>query len=89
MAQHPANLETATHVAGTEMRVGKRHIQRCSICGEKLADSNDSDLRKFWTDTELVRARAGDDGRTVLYSLGKTLGDSTPRPRDLCIDLVE
>lgn len=93
MAARPPNLETVTHAAGPEIRVRKRHVQRCAVCGEKLADSDDPKLRKFWTEGELVRAQqvpdSVDGGESMLYSIGQTYSEVNKCPKDFCIELVE
>lgn len=77
-------IETATHVAGAQIALNGRMIQRCSVCGEKLADSADKNLSRFWAEGELVLARDGflKSANAEFLSLQKV-------PRDFCIGLVE
>lgn len=77
------NLETATHLAGAQVMIGGRVIQRCSICGEKLADSEDPALQCFWNETALVQMN-GDE----LQEIGDFLAKKR-LPRDFCLALVE
>ena len=78
---------TATHVAGPIVSVQNRVIQRCCVCGEKLADNEDraEEMRDFWSDGELVRIKDG-----VMYSVGRESQTIKKRlPSDFCIGLVE
>ena len=74
--------DTATHVAGPVAKVGKRKIQRCVVCGEKLADTANEEMRGFWREGELVQGSNG-----FLRSSGDFL--ASKHPPDLCIELVE
>jgi len=78
------NLETATHVAGPVAKVDKRFVQRCCICGFKLADNGDEALHKFWSEGEMVRVKCDN-----LCAIGKDFASVKYVPLDLCIDLVE
>ncbi len=85
MPRNFTNLDTATHIAGVCVVVHGRHIQRCVICGEKLADSEDPKLTTIWAEVEAIRAKDG-----VLYRTGKDMDNMRRRlPRDLCNELVE
>ena len=79
------NLETATHVAGPVVKIDKRCIQRCCVCGEKLADSNDPDLFVFWQEGEMLQTQ---EGKQFPNRVGSFLNISQT-PDDFCIDLVE
>lgn len=78
------NLETVTHVAGPQVMVGHRVIQRCSICGEKLADTEDPNLATFWNEASLVRNDGGE-----MQEIGDFLAKKVRLPRDFCLMLVE
>ena len=32
-------MDSVTHIAGPVIKIGPRQIQRCAVCGEKLADN--------------------------------------------------
>ena len=77
-------LDTTTHVAGPIIKVGERLIQRCLVCGEKLADNVDADEASFWDEGQLVKAAHGDlGGMNRQFIMLRKL------PRDFCIELVE
>ncbi len=77
-------IDTTTHVAGCAIEVGKRIIQRCLICGEKLGDNMDAATGNFWKEGELVKADHG-----FLYSAQLDYTTLKKLPRDSCIQLVE
>ncbi|HEY1187694.1 MAG TPA: hypothetical protein VGE74_08555 [Gemmata sp.] len=84
---------TVTHIAGCAMNMGGRWIQRCSVCGEKLLDSNnaaaplnpDGTVPEFprWECGRLIQFTAGNPRREVM------LPDSDRIPADSCLELVE
>lgn len=84
---------SVTHIAGPVAQIGPRKIQRCIVCGEKMADNIDilegrvaavGGPPEFlsWPPEELVQY----DGnrRSVLAH-----EDGSNLPADSCIDLVE
>lgn len=83
MAKRHANLETATHVAGCWVKIANRAIQRCCVCGEKLADSADPNMQMLWGEGEMVRADNGE-----LEQAGELLNIKKV-PKDFCLALVE
>lgn len=78
------NYDSATHVAGPAVKMGRRTIQRCCICGEKLADNEDAERKKFWNEGELVKIECG-----FLRSIKVGLLSVRKVPGDFCIRLVE
>lgn len=86
---------SVTHIAGPVIEIGRRKIQRCSVCGEKLCDnlphlqgrvhavstSGDPGFLS-WEAGRLVRV----DGVSQ-YMLNHVDGD--PLPSDSCISLME
>ena len=77
-------LNTVTHVSGPCVVIGKRVIQRCVICGDKLHDYNrDSNELQVWPEGVLISV---DDG--VARNMGDAL-DAQQLPIDSCIALVE
>lgn len=82
--QHSTKVETTTHVAGCGIQVYDRVIQRCLICGEKLADSNDPDFKTIWKEGELIRSKYG-----FLYSTEREYLSIAKLPKDSCLQLVE
>lgn len=81
-----STIDTATHVAGSPIKIAGRCIQRCLVCGEKLADTYNSDLLRFWAEGEMVREYNG-----FLRTTGKEFPLTTVEhlPRDFCLKLVE
>lgn len=87
MARKLATESTATHVAACAIQVGKRVIQRCMVCGEKLADTNYKDVSGVWGEGELVTAKLG-----FFYSAGviyMSIDSEKKLPRDFCLSMVE
>lgn len=76
-------LETVTHVAGPPVMVGDRIIQRCPVCGEKLADTKEDEDFDGWGEGSLVCI----DGTRQVY-MGEFL-DMKELPEDFCLTLVE
>jgi hypothetical protein len=83
---------SVTHLAGPTITIGKRIIQRCSICGDKLCDNINTSMpiikgsaTKFptWETGRLVQI---EEGNPKTYSL---LDDTDKLPDDSCINLVE
>lgn len=84
--------DTLTHIAGVRLDVCGRVVQRCSLCGAKLCDSEgvamplnpDGTPPEFptWPIGRLVQVEAGNPTR---YSL---LPDSDKLPEDSCIDFA-
>lgn len=84
--------ETLTHIAGIRMEVCDRVVQRCSLCGAKLCDSEgsamlvreDGTTPEFptWPVGRLVQVTAGNPTR---YSL---LPDTNKLPDDSCLDFA-
>ncbi len=82
---------TTTHVAAPAVVVRGRVIQRCAVCGHKLADSHNTAVVvshgrdtsfPVWGEGHLVRV---DGNRTT--DVGVFGKDETPA--DVCLDLVE
>jgi hypothetical protein len=86
-------MDTVTHIAGPTITACGRHIQRCSLCGEKLCDSkgqmaplnSDGSPPTFpsWETGRLVRVTAGNPTHF------KLLPDTDRLPTDSCIHLLE
>lgn len=84
--------DTLTHIAGVRLDIGGRTIQRCSLCGAKLCDNEntasplnpDGSVPEFptWPCGRLVQVEAGNP---TCYSL---LPDSGRLPKDSCIDFA-
>lgn len=75
--------DTTTHVAGPVVKLHHRYIQRCCVCGEKLADNNDPDKSIFWSEGNLIR-----EEYRFLHSVGDFL-IMKDVPSDFCLELVE
>ena len=88
MKRHKSQTDTtATHVAACGILVGSRTIQRCLVCGEKLADSNYPGAPAIFPEGEMVAAKLG-----FFCGTGKSysdVGEHASLPRDFCISLVE
>lgn len=84
MIERSVNLETAIHVAGVSVKIGSRILQRCCVCGEKLADTADQSLLTFWQEGDLVRNNKG-----FLQSTGRNLLALKKLPNSFCLDMVE
>lgn len=86
-------MESVTHIAGPKITACGRIVQRCSLCGEKLCDSNRTAMASepgrpapefpTWEVGRLVRITSGNP---TAYQL---LDDSNKLPEDSCIDLIE
>lgn len=84
--------DTITHIAGVRLDVRGRVIQRCSLCGAKLCDSEgammlveaDGSPPKFptWETGRLVQVEVGNPTR---YSL---LPDTDKLPDDSCLEFA-
>lgn len=84
--------ETITHIAGVTLNVCGRVIQRCSLCGAKLCDSEgtaaplnpDGSEPGFptWETGRLVQVEAGNPTRSSL------LPDTDKLPDDSCIEFA-
>jgi hypothetical protein len=70
-----ADLNTATHVAGPIIKVGERSVQRCCLCGEKLADTND--MTQFWVEGALIKIN-----NRFMQLVGDYVDDKSPLPDD-------
>lgn len=87
---------SVTHVAGPVVTIGSRVIQRCAVCGEKLADNKntaapvnpDGSPPEFptWPERSLVQIEAGNPTR---YSLAGDFMQADKLPEDFCLALVE
>jgi len=89
---------SVTHVAGPVVffRILNRVIQRCAVCGEKLADNlnacgplnQDGSPPTFptWPERRLIRCE-GEPGVQLLRDVGCFIND--PLPDDFCLILVE
>lgn len=81
------------HVAGPVVGIGTRIIQRCAVCGDKLADNirvamplnPDGSLPSFptWKEGDLIEF----DGHR--QNVVGNFGEDGPLPDDFCIILVE
>jgi hypothetical protein len=78
------DLETVTHVAACAIQVGDRVIQRCCVCGEKLADTLDPNNYVVWKEGELVTTDHG-----FFKGLQNMYQNMTKLPRNFCDRLVE
>lgn len=86
------DASTLTHIAGVTLNICGRVIQRCSLCGAKLCDSEgcamplneDGSAPKFatWETGRLIQVEAGQPTRSSL------LPDSDRLPHDSCIDFA-
>lgn len=84
--------DTITHISGITLTVCGRVIQRCSLCGAKLCDSEgaamplneDGSAPEFatWPTGRLVQVETGNPTR---YSL---LPDTDKLPDDSCIEFA-
>ena len=84
--------DTLTHIAGVRLDIDGRVIQRCSLCGAKLADSfgscrvanDDGSVDEYptWETGRLVQVEVGNPTR---YSL---LPDSDKLPKDSCLEFA-
>lgn len=84
--------ETITHISGNTLNVCGRTIQRCSLCGAKLCDSEgtmspveqDGSAPVFptWETGRLIQVTAGNPTQYVL------LPDTDKLPDDSCIDFA-
>ncbi len=84
--------DTVTHISGIRLDVCGRVIQRCSLCGAKLCDSEgammvvnqDGSVPEFatWPIGRLVQVEAGNPTRSSL------LEDSDRLPPDSCIEFA-
>lgn len=83
---------SVTHIAGVRLDVCGRVIQRCSLCGAKLCDSEnvampvgpDGSLPGFptWETGRLVQIETGNPTRSVL------LPDTDRLPDDSCLEFA-
>lgn len=82
---------STTHFAGHIVGVNGRLIQRCSVCGLKLADNRNYPLNADGTVAELPAWEPGhlvrqEGDPPVWIDLGRV---SDNVPEDFCIELVE
>lgn len=87
------------HVAGpvVAIRSINRAVQRCAMCGEKLADNKnqtgpvgpngESPEWSHWAEAHLIRVEGTNP--THYADVGDWRDESIPVPEDFCIDLVE
>lgn len=90
--------DTVTHAAGPAVSFMGRVIQRCAVCGCKLADNQNTAMPMnadgtppvfpVWSEGALVQVEEGNPTR---YSVIGEFGGKkpTPVPEDFCIALVE
>lgn len=85
---------SVTHIAGNVVSIGHRKIQRCAVCGDKMADN-----------IAILQGRVASIGATKCELLTWPIGglvnqdgnrmvvvdhdDGTDVPDDCCISLVE
>lgn len=91
-AGDPDVSSTLTHIAGVRLDIAGRVIQRCSLCGAKLCDSEDSAMPvgpdgepptfPTWEVGRLVQVEAGNPTRSSL------LPDTDKLPPDSCLDFA-
>ena len=83
--------ETITHLAGPVVAIIGRAIQRCAVCGQKLADSKgqmgpvgpNGEQPQFsaWPEKAMVQVESGNPTR---YSVIGSLDDDNCLPDDFC-----
>ena len=83
-------MNTITHFVGPRMDVCGRIIQRCSVCGAKLMDSEgvmmlanpDGTPGRFatWPEGQIIRTTLGNPSHTLLV-----LDDDCRLPEDACV----
>lgn len=93
---------STVHLAGNEVRIGTRVIQRCLVCGYKLVDRDlatvtvispagaaPADVVSAWGVGHLIEVCEGNPTR--LYDIGTTDEPVFPAAHwpDSCLDLVE
>lgn len=76
-------MDAVIHIAGPSIKILKRTIQRCLICGEKLSDNRDYSMLEEFQEGDLVQTRDG-----VLEKIGTGYDRYLSVP-DLCLVLVE
>lgn len=79
-------LQTVSHVVGPFVQIGDRVVQRCALCGEKLADTKEPDRLGrvvVWNEGLLVRCQNG-----IMFKVGDLLNNDE-LPDDFCLPLVE
>jgi hypothetical protein len=87
-----AECETLTHFAGIRMDICGRIVQRCTVCGAKLADSlncamplnPDGSVPEFPTFAQgaIVQVRVGNPTEY------RVLPDSETLPPDSCVEFI-
>ncbi len=85
-----ADAETLTHLAGAAVCINGRMIQRCAICGAKLADSSET---LFVTPEGQAAPPAWPTGGMIQVRVGKpthykVLPDSGKLTEDNCLDFA-
>lgn len=89
-------MESIVHISGIALHIGEpgkeRIVQRCSVCGAKLADNlnvamplnSDNSVPEFptWPVGRLIEVETGNP---IRYSL---LIDTEQLPKNSCIDLA-
>ena len=92
-------MNSVTHVAGpvVSIRSINRAVQRCAMCGEKLADSRgqmgcvgpDGEPPEFvhWEERHLIRVTEGNP--THSEDIGDFGDPAIDLPEDFCLSLVE
>lgn len=83
---------SVTHISGVRLDVCGRIIQRCSLCGAKLADSQDCAMPMnpdgsppefpTWPPGRLIQVEAGNPTHSTL------LPDSDKLPDDSCLEFA-
>jgi hypothetical protein len=84
--------DTITHIAGVTLNVCGRTIQRCSLCGAKLCDSENEVMMlkedgtpptfPSWETGRLIQVEAGNPTRSSM------LPDSDRLPKDSCLEFA-
>lgn len=83
---------SVTHIAGPVIVLGGRLIQRCVVCGEKLADSKNTAMAALedgtvpsfptWRQAAFVQFDENRQSETGVFT-------HAPIPDDFCLALVE
>jgi hypothetical protein len=81
--------ETITHFVGPRMDVCGRIIQRCTVCGARLCDSQDV-MMPYQLDGRPGEYATWPEGRVIRVTLGnptrtEVLPDNERLPSDACV----
>jgi len=86
-------MGSVTHIAGADITINGRVIQRCSLCGEKLCDSKGA-MGEVGPNGEAPKYRTWEVGRLIRVTFGnptlsELLPDGHKLPEDSCLSLIE